>query len=114
MNLFTILLPLAVPLWAYPIEGGIGNLAVFVSWLVGVLWLLMAIVGFAGVSQMDLSRRKSPALTRWCFKGCWLGGIAWVAYHGAFALAGLHATVFVLLLMTAKELKARRVREGNQ
>ncbi|MES3674620.1 hypothetical protein QC589_01555 [Halomonas elongata] len=105
-------LSLNVPLWAYPLAGGVGNLAAFLSWGAGVAWLLLTMIALVGVTHMKSPSRKPPAALRWVLRWSWYAGIVWVVYHGAFALAALHTAVVIFLWILAKAQKA--VREAEE
>lgn len=106
-------LSLVVPLWAYPLDGGVGNLAAFLSWFAGAAWLLLAMISLVTMTPMKPSLGTTPpAALRWILRWSWFGGIVWVIYHGAFALAALHTAAAIFLWLYIKAQKA--VREAEE
>ena len=98
----------AAALWFYPVApGGLGNLAAFAAWGFTCLSVLVLLIGLGQPAKEDKYRPLS-APAKWAIRvGVW-GGIVWLAYHGAFVLAGLVAFSCVLALMLGLAQKQAR------
>lgn len=86
-------------LWAYPVApDGLGNLAAFAAWGFASLSLLILLLAMFMPKGEDKYQGNS-APVKWAIRvGVW-GGAAWLAYHGAFALAGLVVVTILLALV---------------
>ncbi len=79
-------------LWAYPVvPSGLGNLAAFVAWGFASLAIVVLLIDLCQPAQ-EGKYQPTAKPVKWMIRVCVWGGIVWLAYHGAFALAGVVVT----------------------
>ncbi|MBF57724.1 MAG: hypothetical protein CME80_08400 [Halomonas sp.] len=105
IGIYIFLVSICASMWIHPVaSAGVSNLAGFYLWAVGVFMVVTAIFAlFYDDGQGGF--RKPPRSLNWLTRLAGYGGIAWLAYHGYFALPGVYLFACAIFLLVGARYK---------